>query len=63
MTALEPTPPRAWAMLAVGVLAQVAGTVFVTAPAFLTPPMLRTARTSPSTSRSLARTLPTIFIT
>lgn len=31
------TPPRAWAMLAVGVLAQVAGTVFVTAPAFLIP--------------------------
>ncbi|MBU1587243.1 MAG: MFS transporter [Actinobacteria bacterium] len=37
MTTLEPTPPRAWAMLAVGVLAQVAGTVFVTAPAFLIP--------------------------
>lgn len=34
---LEPTPPRAWAMLAVGVLAQVAGTVFVSAPAFLIP--------------------------
>jgi MFS family permease len=34
---LESTPPRAWAMLAVGVLAQVAGTVFVTAPAFLIP--------------------------
>ena len=34
---LEPTPPRAWAMLAVGVLAQVAGTVFVTTPAFLIP--------------------------
>jgi len=34
---LERTPPRAWAMLAVGVLAQVAGTVFVSAPAFLIP--------------------------
>ncbi|CAN5142775.1 MFS transporter [soil metagenome] len=34
---LEHTPPRAWAMLAVGVLAQVAGTVFVSAPAFLIP--------------------------
>ena len=34
---LEATPPRAWAMLGVGVLAQVAGTVFVTAPAFLIP--------------------------
>ena len=34
---LERTPPRAWAMLAVGVLAQVAGTVFVAAPAFLIP--------------------------
>ncbi|MBX3098910.1 MAG: MFS transporter [Salinibacterium sp.] len=34
---LTSTPPRAWAMLAVGVLAQVAGTVFVTTPAFLIP--------------------------
>jgi len=34
---LDATPPRAWAMLGVGVLAQVAGTVFVSAPAFLIP--------------------------
>lgn len=34
---LPPTPPRAWAMLAVGVAAQVAGTVFVSTPAFLIP--------------------------
>lgn len=34
---LPATPPRAWAMLAVGVLAQVAGTVFVSTPAFLIP--------------------------
>lgn len=34
---LDATPPRAWAMLAVGVLAQVAGTVFVATPTFLIP--------------------------
>jgi len=34
---LPQTPPRAWAMLAIGVGAQVAGTVFVTTPAFLIP--------------------------
>ncbi|MGC0365169.1 MFS family permease [Rhodococcus sp. 27YEA15] len=32
-----PVPPRAWVMLAIGVAAQAAGTVFVSTPAFLIP--------------------------
>ncbi|CAN5245916.1 MFS transporter [soil metagenome] len=35
--ALPSTPPRAWAMLGIGVAAQVAGTVFVVTPSFLIP--------------------------
>lgn len=34
---LAPTPPRAWGMLALGVAAQAAGSVFISTPAFLIP--------------------------
>jgi len=56
---LERTPPRAWAMLAVGVLAQVAGTVFVTTPAFLIP-LLHLDRGVSLTQAGLLAAAPTL---
>ena len=53
------TPPRAWAMLAVGVLAQTAGTVFVSAPAFLIP-LLHLQRGVPLAQAGLLAAAPTV---
>lgn len=53
------TPTRAWLMLALGVLAQAAGTLLVSAPAYLIP-LLHTERAMPLAQAGLLASAPTI---
>ncbi len=53
------TPTRAWAMLALGVLAQSSGTVFVSAPAFLIP-LLHVQRGLPLAQAGLLAAAPSV---
>ncbi|MCX7522463.1 MFS transporter [Microbacterium sp. STN6] len=52
-------PPRAWTMLGLGVAAQAAGTVFVSAPAFLIP-LLHTERGMSLAQAGLLAAVPTL---
>ena len=53
------TPTRAWVMLALGVLAQAAGTLLVSAPAYLIP-LLHTQRAMPLAQAGLLASAPTL---
>ncbi|RKS90201.1 sugar phosphate permease [Microbacterium sp. AG790] len=53
------TPTRAWLMLALGVLAQAAGTLLVSAPAYLIP-LLHTHRAMPLAQAGLLASAPTL---
>ena len=53
------TPTRAWLMLALGVLAQAAGTLLVSAPAYLIP-LLHAQRGMPLAQAGLLASAPTI---
>lgn len=53
------TPPHAWLMLALGVLAQAAGTLLVSAPAYLIP-LLHTERGVPLAQAGLLASAPTL---